>query len=231
MIESTKIPTDWVRVTSHPHPFPLCLSQTALLVIDMQKDFCHPDGFSGSVLGADLTAAQVIIPKIQAVLDWARQRTIPIIYTRESHHPDGSDLSPSKRLRYQNAGYPVGSAGKLGRFLVQGETGTEILDELQPAPQDWVLDKPAQSAFVGTELEEGLRSRTITHLLITGVTTQCCVLGTYRQASDLGFYALLLEDCCAAFNEAEHQAAVDVLLSEQGAVGWVSTSAELQKVN
>jgi biuret amidohydrolase len=238
VIETAAIPADWVRVASQPHPFPLCLSQTALLVIDMQKDFCHPDGFVGAMLGADLTSVQAIVPKIQALLAWARDRDVPIVYTRESHHPDGLDLAPSKRLRYQNAGYPVGCIGKLGRFLVQGEAGTEILDELQPTPQDWILDKPAQSAFVGTELKEGLCDglrpafghRNISHLLVTGVTTQCCVLATYRHANDLGFYALLLQDCCAAFSTVEHQAAVDVLLSEQGAVGWVSTLTDLQNL-
>ncbi|MGG6264727.1 cysteine hydrolase family protein [Leptolyngbya sp. AN03gr2] len=149
------------------------------------------------------------------------------IYTRESHKPDLSDLSPSKQLRYTNAGYPVGSLGDRGRFLIQGEPGTEIIPELAPQADDWQLDKPAQSVFIGTALEQQLHKRKITHLLVTGVTTQCCVLGTYRQASDLGFYALLLEDCCAAFDPIEHEAAIAVLLSENGAIGWVASSEQL----
>ncbi|HEY9824575.1 MAG TPA: isochorismatase family cysteine hydrolase [Stenomitos sp.] len=216
-----------ILVPSRPHSFPLVLSQTALLIIDMQYDFCHPDGYSGSVLQADLSAAIAIVPRIQAVLDWARSFGLMVVYTRESHRLDLSDLSDSKRDRYINAGYPVGSLGKMGRFLVQGEPGTNILEDLQPLATELVLDKPAQSAFVATDLEAQLRSHNITHLIFTGVTTECCVLGSYRHASDLGFYGLLLEDCCAAFSAQEHQAALDVLTAEGGAIGWVSKSEEL----
>jgi biuret amidohydrolase len=216
-----------IQVPSRLHPFPLVLSQTALLVIDMQYDFCHPDGYSGSVLGADLSAVSAIIPRIQAVIAWAHSQGMMVIYTRESHRPDLSDLTASKRDRYTNAGYPVGSLGKMGRFLIQGEAGTELLDEFRPLESELVLDKSAQSAFVATELESVLRSRNITHLLFTGVTTECCVLGSYRHGSDLGFYGLLLEDCCAAFSAIEHQAAIEVVLGENGAIGWVSSSEEL----
>jgi biuret amidohydrolase len=121
----------------------------------------------------------------------------------------------------------VGTSGNRGRFLVRGEAGTEIIPELKPHDADWQLDKPAQSAFVETALEQRLRDRNITHILITGVTTECCVLGTYRQASDLGFYTLLLEDCCAAFELSEHDAAIAVMLAENGAIGWVATSDQL----
>jgi biuret amidohydrolase len=224
---STPHPTEVIRVPSRPHPFPLILNQTALLVIDMQYDFCHPDGYSGSVLGADLSAASAIVPRIQAVIEWARSHNVAVIYTRESHRPDLSDLTPSKRDRYTNAGYPVGSPGGMGRFLIQGEAGTELLPDFTPLDSEWVLDKPAQSAFVATALELILRDRNITHLLFTGVTTECCVLSSYRHGSDLGFYGLLLEDCCAAFCVIEHQAAIEVVMGENGAIGWVSSSEEL----
>ena len=112
----------------------------------------------------------------------------------------------------------------MGRFLIQGERGCELIDELQPLDTELQLDKPAQSIFIETNLETLLRQRGITHLLFTGVTTECCVLGSYRQASDLGFYGLMLEDCCAAYDAQEHQAAIDVLLGENGAIGWVTTS-------
>ena len=216
-----------IMVRSRPHPFPLVLSQTALLVIDMQYDFCHPDGYSGSVLGADLSAASAIIARIQSVIAWARTHHMLVVYTRESHRPDLSDLTASKRDRYINAGYPVGSPGKMGRFLIQGEPGTELLDVFTPLDSELVLDKSAQSAFVATELEAVLRSHNITHLLFTGVTTECCVLGSYRHGSDLGFYGLLLEDCCATFDLIEHQAAIEVVLGENGAIGWVSSSEVL----
>ena len=133
------------------------LNQTALLIIDMQNDFCHPDGFNGSELGLDLTGVRSIIPSIQALLAWARQTEITVIFTRESHRPDLSDLSPSKKTRYANAGSPIGQPGKMGRFLVQGEAGAGIIEELQPLPAEWQLDKPAHSCFVGTALMRGCR--------------------------------------------------------------------------
>ena len=210
-----------------PHPFAIDLRKTALLVIDMQRDFCHPDGFCGHNLGVDLSSVSAIVPRIQTVIEWCRRNTLLVVYTRESHQANLSDVSPSKQCRYTNAGYPVGTLGNMGRFLVQGEPGTALLDAFSPLDTELQLDKPAQSIFIATDLEAQLRDRDITHLLLTGVTTQCCVLATYRHASDLGFYCLLLEDCCAAFNPNEHQAAINVVQSENGAIGWVSTSETL----
>jgi biuret amidohydrolase len=114
--------------------------------------------------------------------------------------------------------------------LIRGERGTELIDELQPTSDDLQIDKPAQSIFIGTDLVDTLQQRKITHLIFTGVTTECCVLGSYRQASDLGFYCLLLADCCAAMSPIEHQAAIDVVLAENGAIGWVATSEQLIKI-
>lgn len=216
-----------LSTAAKPHSFPIVLSQTALLVIDMQNDFCHPQGFCGHNLGADLSSVRAIVPRIQAVIEWCRHHGLLVVYTRESHQADLSDVSPSKQLRYTNAGYPIGTPGNMGRFLVQGEPGTALLDVFTPLETELQLDKPAQSIFVGTDLEAQLRDRGITHLLLTGVTTQCCVLATYRHASDLGFYCLLLEDCCAAFSPSEHQAAIAVVQSENGAVGWVARSEAL----
>jgi nicotinamidase-related amidase len=193
----------------------------------MQNLFCHPDGYCGHEMGTDLTAIRAIIPPIQNIIAWARQHQIKIVYTRESHLPDLSDVSASKKLRYQNAGYPIGAPGKMGRCLIQGEIGTHLIEEIQPQANELQIDKPAQSIFIGTNLENILIESGITHLLFAGVTTECCVLASYRQASDLGFYCLLLEDCCAAMNEIEHQAAIDVLLAENGAVGWVTSSENL----
>jgi biuret amidohydrolase len=219
-----------LQIPTFQHTFPLQLEQTALIVVDMQNAFCHPDGFCGHELGADLTAARTIIPQIQKVIDWTRSNGILNVYTRESHASDLSDVSPSKTLRYQNAGYPIGEPGKMGRFLIRGERGTELIDELQPTSDDLQIDKPAQSIFIGTDLADTLQQRKITHLIFTGVTTECCVLGSYRQASDLGFYCLLLADCCAAMSAIEHQAAIDVVLAENGAIGWVATSEQLIKI-
>ena len=216
-----------VVVDTYTHPFHLPSKQTALLVIDMQNDFCHPDGFNGSELGLDMTAVRAIIPAIQSLVNWARQNELKIIFTRESHAPDLSDLSPSKKTRYANAGSPIGQAGKMGRFLVRGEPGAALIDELKPLPSEEQLDKPAHSCFVNTSLDQILAADNITHLLIAGVTTECCVLATYRHASDLGYYCLLLDDCCAAFNPRDHEATVHILQSEGGVLGWVAHSSKL----
>jgi biuret amidohydrolase len=214
-------------VQTRQHPYAIDLDHTALMVIDLQNDFCHADGFCSDGMGADISAVRAIIPKIQKVIDWARTCEMLIVYTRESHKPDLSDANACKQLRYKNAGYPIGTPGKLGRFLIRGDRGCALIDELQPLDMEVQLDKPAQSVFIGTNLEAILHQRDITHLLFTGVTTECCVLGSYRQASDLGFYGLLLEDCCAAYSAQEHQAAIDVLLGENGAIGWVTSSEQL----
>lgn len=218
-----------IVVPTRNHSFSLNLKTTALLIIDMQNDFCHPEGFSSSVLNLDITAIRQIIPSIQKIIAWARQNSILVIYTRESHRPDLSDLTVSKKQRYKNAGSPIGTLGKMGRYLVQGEVGTKIIDELQPLESEIQIDKPAHSAFVDSHLELILHRNDITHLLIAGVTTECCVLSTYRHASDLGFFCLLMEDCCAAFTEKNHEAALEVVLAEDGVLGWVSSSSELFK--
>jgi biuret amidohydrolase len=214
-------------ISTRQHSLMLPLPHTALIVIDLQNDFCHPNGFCHHHLGADIASIRAIIPRVQAMIVWARKHRIPVIYTRESHAPDLSDATACKQLRYANAGHPIGTVGKMGRFLIRGEAGCALIDELQPLPTELQIDKPAQSIFIGTTLAATLQQQQITHLLFTGVTTACCVLASYRQASDLGFYGLLLADCCAAFTDAEQQAAIAVLLGENGAIGWVSTSDPL----
>ncbi|MBD1915375.1 MULTISPECIES: isochorismatase family cysteine hydrolase [Cyanophyceae] len=217
-------------INTYTHPFELPLEHTALLIIDMQNDFCHPDGFNSSQLSLSLESVRAIIPSIQVLLDWSRKMGLTVVFTRESHSPDLSDLTSSKQKRYTNAGSPIGEPGKMGRFLVQGEKGVEIIDELKPLPHEIQLDKPAHSCFVNTQLDHKLRSQNITHLLITGVTTQCCVLATYRHASDLGYDCLLLDDCCAAFDRADHDATIHILQSEGGVLGWVAQSSMLYHV-
>ena len=197
------------------------------MIIDMQRDFLDPEGGCPQLLQLPpetLAQARSIIPKVARLLAWARDRRITIVYTREASRPDLSDLSASKRRRYENAGYPVGTLGKLGRLLVRDEPGCAVIGELAPQPGDLLYDKPEQSAFIGTSLAADLRARDVTSLLFTGVTTPCCVLASCRHAADLGFFPLLLEDCCAAFDPRDHDAAVRVLTSEGGAVGWVTSS-------
>jgi biuret amidohydrolase len=217
-------PPQSISVPTYQHPFSLQLNQVALLVIDLQNDFCHPDGYLGSQWNVDLSAVRAIIPRVLRVIDWARQHKVPIIYLRESHCPDLLDLTPSQKLRYEKAGCPVGAQGKLGGFLIRGDKSADLIDELQVLEGERVIDKPTHSAFIGTDLELILRSKGITQLLVTGVTTECCVLATYLHANNLGFYSLLLEDCCAATDPLDHKAALNVLLAENGAIGWVASS-------
>jgi len=216
-----------ISVPTHQHVFSMETGKTALLVVDMQNDFCHPDGFCCSELGVDITAVREIIPRIQKVIDYARREGILVVYTMESHPPSLSDLTPSKRLRYENGRCPIGALGKMGGYLLQGQKGAKIISELQPLESEIQLDKPQHSAFASTNLDAILKELGVTHLLITGVTTECCVLGTYRQANDLGFHCLLLEDCCAAFEESHHQAAITIILAEDGVIGWVTSSEKL----
>lgn len=216
-----------LSVPTRRKSFSLSIEKTALLVIDMQNDFCHPNGFSGHELGLELKPLRKIIPNLKKLISWARHYRVLVIHTKESHRPDLSDLTESKKIRYENAGSPVGAVGKMGRYLVQGEWGSKVIEELSPIISEIQINKPAHSALVNSNLESVLRSHEISHLLITGVTTECCVLATYRHANDIGFCSLLLEDCCAAFDEKEHQAAIEVILAENGVVGWVSNSAQL----
>lgn len=216
-----------VQVNSRPQPFAFPIGATALIVVDVQNDFCHPEGYCLGDLGLDGTLVRAILPALQNVVAWAREAGVPVVWTKEAHLPDLSDLSASKAARYTFAGYPVGARGRRGRYLVRGEFGSQVVPELVPREDELQFDKPAQSVFAFTNLEDYLRERDITHLLVAGVTTQCCVLATVRAANDLGFFALLLEDCCAAFDKREHDAAITVLTSEGGAVGWVSSSQDV----
>ncbi len=217
-------------IAARPHPFPLDVQNAALLVIDVQNDFCHLEGFCQNDLNLDGALMRAVLEPIEYLVRWAREREIPVIWTLEAHLTDLSDVSPSKSLRYANAGYPPGSQGKRGRFLVQGEWGAKVVEDLSPREDELVLYKPAQSVFVATDLEASLHQRGITHLIFCGVTTQCCVLASYRQAADLGFFSLLIEDCCAAFELSEHQAALEVITSEGGAVGWTARLKDLTAV-
>jgi nicotinamidase-related amidase len=200
--------------------------QTALMLIDMQRDFLDPRGYSG-VGGEDITATRSIIPRVRAVLDSARADGLTIVHTREGHRPDLSDLPPAKAFRSKAAGAEIGAPGPLGRLLVRGEHGHDFVDELQPLPGEHVFDKPGFGAFYGTDLGATLQRLGVSHLIFTGVTTQCCVHSTLREAVDRGYWCLLLDDCTAAFDPAVHRAAVDAVETEGGLFGWVSSSPQL----
>jgi nicotinamidase-related amidase len=198
---------------------------TALMVIDMQKDFLYPNGF-GAFLGNDVTLLQRTIGPIQRVLAAARAQGLLIIHTREGHLADLSDCPPAKRDRWAE-GTRIGDAGPMGRILIRGEEGHAIIDEVAPAPGEVVLDKPGKNAFYATDLEETLRAHAIQNLLITGVTTDVCCSATVIAANDRGFNAIILSDCVASYSPERHTAALAVIKAQGGIFGWVSDSASV----
>ncbi len=198
---------------------------SALVVIDMQRDFIEPGGF-GASLGNDVTRLQAIVPTVRRLLDAWRATGGLIVHTREAHARDLSDCPPSKRLR----GTPslrIGDAGPMGRILVTGEPGSQIVAELAPAPGEVVIDKPGKGMFHATGLDSLLHAQGITHLVFTGVTTEVCVQTSMREANDRGYECLLIEDGTESYFP-EFKAATLAMITAQGAiVGWVADSAEL----
>lgn len=201
--------------------FDLDPQHTALIVIDMQRDFLAPEGASG-VSGFDLSPLRAIIPRLQNLLSAAREHGVSVFHTREGHRTDLADLPETKRQRSLQAGAQIGAPGPLGRFLVRGEFGHDFIDELQPIPGEPIIDKPGYGAFYATDLEHMLRRKGITHVLLTGVTTQCCVNSTLREAVDRGFFCLTLADCCASFEPALHDATLQIIASEAHLFGWIA---------
>ncbi|MSP82233.1 MAG: cysteine hydrolase [Alphaproteobacteria bacterium] len=191
--------------------------RTALLAIDFQRDFLDPEGFCVRRLGEDVTAMRAILPAARRILEAARRGGLHVIHTREGYRPDLGDMNALKRERSIS-----GTPGPLGRFLVQGEPGQAIIPEMAPLAGEPAFDKPGFSAFFRSPLEELLRERDVTHLMVMGVTTQCCVHSTIRAAVDLGYWCLTIEDACAALRPAWHQAAMDLIASENHLFGWVA---------
>ncbi|KAB8133098.1 cysteine hydrolase [Gracilibacillus oryzae] len=215
-----------VTIPSQPYDFACDLNKTALVIIDMQNDFCANGGF-GEMLGNDITNTKSIIPTIKQVLDQFRAHNLTVVHTREGHEPDLSDCPESKLKRSKRQGAGIGDSGSMGRILIKGEKGHAIVEELTPEPGEIVIDKPGKGAFYQTNLLEELNARGIESLIVTGVTTHVCVHSTVREANDRGFDCLVLEDGTAAFDEDDQQAAIR-MFHQQGAIfGWVSHSAKL----
>ncbi len=213
-------------VTAETSPYRFDIATTALLVIDMQNDFCSPGGY-GALMGYDVALTRAPIEPISRVLDAARSAGMKVIHTREGHRPDLSDCPANKLEHSKQMGAGIGDMGPLGRILVRGEKGHAIIDELQPLPQEIVLDKPGKGSFYQTDLDLILHRAGITHLIFTGVTTDVCVHTTLRDANDRGLRCLLLEDCCGAFDPELHAAAVKMVKMQGGIFGWVSNSTEM----
>jgi nicotinamidase-related amidase len=201
-------------------------ARTALLVIDMQRDFCDPRGYAARA-GIDVAALRRPIAPIQALLAQARALGRLVVFTREGHRPDLSDCHPVKLQRSIAAGARIGSQGPLGRLLVRGQFGHDIVDELVPAAGEPVVDKAGYGAFHGTDLETVLRARAIEHLVLTGVTTDVCVHSTLREAVDRGYACTTVADACAAADPGLHEAALAMIRGEGGILGAVCTAAQM----
>ena len=212
-------------VTAQPYDYPFESAHTALIVIDMQRDFIEPGGF-GEALGNDVSQLLSVVPVVSALLNLARRAGMTIIHTRESHQADLSDCPPAKRLR-GNATLRIGDHGPMGRILIRGEPGNDFVPVLQPAAGEIVIDKPGKGAFYGTDLHAQLQQRGITHLLFAGVTTEVCVQSSMREANDRGYECLLIEDATASYFPAFKEATLAMIHAQGGIVGWTAPLAAL----
>ena len=216
-------PYDW------PHDGGLRPESTALVIIDVQRDFTDSQGYIAS-LGYDVAPARAVVRGIAALRDMAAAWGALIVHTREGHRPDLSDLPAQKAWRSARLGPGIGAPGLLGRFLVRGEPGWEIVPELAPRPGEVVIDKPGYSAFTATDLARVLAVRGVRHLILCGLTTDICVHSTLRDAMDRGFECLTVGDLCAATDTQNHRAALATIATEGGILGAVAEVAALWAV-
>ena len=210
---------------AQPFPYDFALQTTALVLIDMQRDFIEPGGF-GETLGNEVALLEAIVPTTRKVLQSWRAAGGLVIHTREAHQPDLSDCPPAK-LNRGNPTLRIGDEGPMGRILVRGEPGNQIIDALAPIAGEWVIDKPGKGMFYATGLHEKLQARGITHLLFGGVTTEVCVQTSMREANDRGYDGLLLEDCTESYFPAFKAAAIEMIRAQGAIVGWTASSAQL----
>jgi nicotinamidase-related amidase len=212
-------------VYAKPGPFTFDLDSTALLVIDMQRDFLLPGGF-GESLGNDVSQLRRTIAPLAALMAAWRTAGLPIIHTREGHLPDLSDCPPAKL----NRGAPsmrIGDPGAFGRILIRGEYGHDIIDELQPLPGEEIIDKPGKGAFYATDLSEILDKSGVKSLIVTGVTTEVCVHTTVREANDRGYECLVLADCVGSYFPEFQRVGLQMIAAQGGIFGWVAQSPEV----
>ena len=217
-----------INIPAEPGPFPLDPAAVALIVIDMQRDFVEPGGF-GASLGNDVTRLTAIIPAVADLIGLFRQKGWPVIHTRESHLPDLSDCPPAKRLRGKPS-LRIGDPGPMGRILVRGEPGNQIVDGCAPLPGEVVIDKPGKGAFYKTNLDAILAETSIRQLVFAGVTTEVCVQTSMREANDRGFECLLVEEATESYFPAFKAATLAMIHAQGGIVGWTCTLSALRQV-
>src|SRR6187549_2499736 len=211
-----------VTIDAEPYEFDLQPARCALLVIDMQRDFLEPGGF-GEMLGNDVSQLRRTIEPNRRLLAAWRAQGLTTIHTREGHRPDLSDLPPAKKVRGRSATC-IGDPGPMGRILVRGEPGHDIIPELYPLAGEPVIDKPGKGAFYATDLDALLRNFGIQHLLVCGVTTEVCVNTTVREANDRGYRCVVLADCCASYFPEFHEMGLAMVKAQGAIFGWVSDS-------
>ena len=215
-----------VLISAQPYDYELpAEGGLALLIIDMQRDFLEEGGF-GDALGNDVTRLRAIVPTVKQLLEAFRAQKLPIFHTIEGHQPDLSDCPPSKRNRGRGE-LKIGDIGPMGRILVLGEPGNAIIPELEPLSSETVITKPGKGAFYDTNLEFFLRHQGITHLLVTGVTTEVCVQTTMREANDRGFECLLVEDATESYFPQFKQSTLEMIVAQSGIVGWTAPAANV----
>jgi nicotinamidase-related amidase len=210
-------------IPAEPYPFEFKPTECGLLIIDMQRDFLEPGGF-GEMLGNDVAQLRRTIEPNRRLLAAWRKAGLLVMHTREGHRPDLSDLSPAKRVRGRGK-TTIGDKGPMGRILVRGEAGHDIIPELYPAAGEPVIDKPGKGAFHATDLQAILQHRGISQLVVTGVTTEVCVNTTVREANDRGYRCVVLADGCASYFPEFHEMGLKMIKAQGGIFGWVSDSA------
>ena len=216
-----------VEIPARPYPFPFDPARTALVVIDMQRDFIESGGF-GEALGNDVTKLQSIIPTVAALLALFRAKGWPVLHTRECHLPDLSDCPPAKRLRGKGA-LRIGDVGPMGRLLVRGEAGALIVPECAPLEGEMVIDKPGKGMFFATDCESRLRGAGVTKLVFAGVTTEVCVQTSMREANDRGFECLLVTDATESYFPQFKAVAIEMMVAQGGIVGWATSFSQLKE--
>jgi nicotinamidase-related amidase len=212
-------------IAARPYEYAFDPFRTALVIIDMQRDFIEPGGF-GAALGNDVRLLAPIVPAVANLLRAFRNRGLTAVHTKECHRPDLSDCPPAKRQRGRGT-LRIGDPGPMGRILVEGEPGNDFVPALRPLPGELVIAKPGKGAFYATTLDADLKARGITHLIFTGVTTEVCVQTSMREANDRGYECLLVEDGTESYFPQFKQAALEMLRAQDAIIGWTATTEQV----